>query len=49
MIKVGIAACPKDAVPEVVTISSYISNFNGGEGCVRELIEQILKAQSKWP
>lgn len=49
MIKVGIAACPKDAVSEVVTISSYISNFNGGEGCVRELIEQILKAQSKWP
>jgi len=40
--------CPFDAVPEVREISDYISNKNGGEGCVRDIIEQTLKVQGNW-
>lgn len=45
---VGIATCPADAVPEIKQISSYISDRKGGEGCVRDIIEQVLRAQDKW-
>jgi 3-deoxy-D-manno-octulosonate 8-phosphate phosphatase (KDO 8-P phosphatase) len=45
---VGLACCPQDAVPEVKAISHYISHKNGGKGCVREIIEQVLKVQNKW-
>ena len=42
---VYLKTCPFDAVPEVREISDYISNKNGGEGCVRDIIEQTLKVQ----
>jgi 3-deoxy-D-manno-octulosonate 8-phosphate phosphatase (KDO 8-P phosphatase) len=45
---VGFACCPNDAVPEVQRISNYISNVKGGEGCVRDVIEQTLRVQGKW-
>lgn len=45
---VGIPTCPKDAVTEIKEISKYISDKNGGEGCVRDVIEQVLRAQNKW-
>jgi len=45
---VGIPTCPKDAVNEIKEISKYISDKDGGEGCVRDVIEQTLKAQQKW-
>ncbi|WP_297091340.1 HAD-IIIA family hydrolase [uncultured Draconibacterium sp.] len=45
---VGLPTCPKDAVNEIKSISKYISDKNGGEGCVRDVIEQALKAQHKW-
>ncbi|MCY1722910.1 HAD hydrolase family protein [Prolixibacteraceae bacterium Z1-6] len=45
---VGIPTCPKDAVHEIKAISKYISDKNGGEGCVRDVIEQVLKSQGKW-
>ena len=48
MQKVGLAACPNDAVPEVQKTAKYISNLKGGEGCVRDVIEQVLKVQGKW-
>ncbi|MDR0421067.1 MAG: HAD-IIIA family hydrolase [Prevotellaceae bacterium] len=44
----GIACCPADAVPEVKNAASYISNFDGGKGCVRDVIEQVMKVQGKW-
>ncbi len=49
MQKCHIAACPADAVWEVKEASTFISNYNGGEGCVRDLIEQCLRLQNKWP
>tara|TARA_R110002012_G_scaffold321944_1_gene552582 strand:- start:24375 stop:24902 length:528 start_codon:yes stop_codon:yes gene_type:complete len=45
---VGLATCPQDAVPEVKSISKYISHKNGGEGCVRDVIEQVLKVRGDW-
>ena len=44
----GVSACPADAVMEVREIADYISPINGGFGCVREVIEKILKVQDKW-
>ncbi|QCX53145.1 HAD family hydrolase [Elizabethkingia sp. JS20170427COW] len=48
MQKVGIAACPVNAVPEVKEIADYISNIHGGKGCVRDVVEQVLKAKGLW-
>ena len=48
MKKAGVSACPQDAVQEVKAISDYVSHKNGGSGCVREIIEQVLKVQGKW-
>lgn len=45
---VGLAACPKDAVQEIQDISIYISQKKGGNGCVRDVIEQVMKVQDKW-
>lgn len=45
---VGLACCPQDAVPEIKAISHYISHKEGGKGCVRDIIEQVLKVQGKW-
>ena len=46
--RVGLATCPHDAAPEIRHICDYISPIKGGEGCVRDLIEQTLKVQGKW-
>ena len=48
MKKVGLPCCPKDAVPEIQDISTYVSQKKGGKGCVRDVIEQVLKVQGKW-
>ena len=44
----GVPTCPQDAVKEIKEISKYISHKNGGKGCVRDVIEQVLKVQGKW-
>ncbi len=48
MLEVGMSACPADAAEEIKAVSKYISHFKGGEGCVRDIIEQVLKVQGKW-
>ena len=44
----GLAVCPLDAVEEIKAISHYISFRNGGEGCVRDIVEKVLKIQNLW-
>ena len=44
----GLPCCPADAAPEIKEICTYISHKNGGQGCARDILEQILKAQDKW-
>ena len=48
MKEVGLPTCPQNAVAEVREIASYISFKEGGDGCVRDVIEQVLKVQQKW-
>ncbi len=45
---VGVAVCPADADSEIKQISQYISDKRGGEGCVRDIIEQVLRLHNKW-
>ena len=44
----GIGACPADAIDEVKKAADYISEKNGGDDCVRDLIERILGARGLW-
>ena len=48
MKEVGVPACPSNASPEVKEQSDYISPYKGGDGCVRDIIEQVLKVQKQW-
>lgn len=48
MRRVGCPVCPKDACSDIKSISIYISNVDGGMGCGRDVIEQVLRAQGKW-
>ncbi|NHN24469.1 HAD-IIIA family hydrolase [Flavobacterium jejuense] len=45
---VGLPTCPQNAAPEIKAISKYISHKDGGKGCVRDVIEQVMKVQHKW-
>lgn len=44
----GLPCCPADAAPEIKAISKYISHKNGGMGCGRDVVEQVLKAKGMW-
>ena len=44
----GLPCCPADAAHEIKSLSVYISPQRGGEGCGRDVIEQIMRAQGKW-
>ncbi len=44
----GLASCPADAVPEIKKAAHYVSSQKGGEGCVRDIIEKVLKLNGDW-
>ncbi len=48
MRRVGCPVCPKDACSEIKEVSIYVSDYLGGHGCGRDIIEQVLRAQGKW-
>ena len=45
---VGVAACPANAVPEIIEAANYVSPVNGGDGCVRDVIEKVLRLNDHW-
>jgi 3-deoxy-D-manno-octulosonate 8-phosphate phosphatase (KDO 8-P phosphatase) len=45
---VGLAACPADSSVDVLQNTIYQSPLKGGEGCVREIMEQVMRVQEKW-
>ncbi len=45
---VGIPVCPADAAEDVKLISLYISDKIGGHGCVRDVVEQVLRSRNDW-
>lgn len=48
MKETGIPVCPSDADIEIRRISSYVSDRKGGEGCVRDVIEQVMRLHNNW-
>lgn len=48
MEKVGVSTCPQDALPDVKRVVDYVSHKKGGDGCVREIVEQVMRVQDKW-
>ncbi len=48
MLLVGLPACPNDAAPEIRSAAKYISPVSGGMGCVRDVIEQVLRLNGHW-
>jgi 3-deoxy-D-manno-octulosonate 8-phosphate phosphatase, YrbI family len=46
--RAGLGIAVNDAVQEVKDAADCVTNTNGGRGAVREVIEQILKAQNRW-
>ena len=48
MRRVGLATCPKNAAPELFPIANYVSPYKGGEGCVRDVIEKVMRLQGNW-
>lgn len=46
--RVGCSCCPADSCPDVKQACLYVSNCNGGYGCGRDVVEQVLRAQDKW-
>lgn len=45
---VGMPVCPSDAASEILAASRYVSQFPGGRGCVRDIVEQVMRAGGKW-
>lgn len=48
MRRVGCPCCPSDACPDIKEISTYVSFAPGGNGCARDILEQILRAKGQW-
>lgn len=44
----GLPCAPQDAAAEARMTARYVSRFSGGYGCVRDIIEQVMKAQGNW-
>jgi 3-deoxy-D-manno-octulosonate 8-phosphate phosphatase (KDO 8-P phosphatase) len=44
----GVSCCPADACRDILEMADYISTSPGGEGCVRDVIEKIMRVQRKW-
>lgn len=45
MQRVGCPCCPADACAEVKAVATYVSQRRGGEGCARDVLEQVMQAQ----
>jgi 3-deoxy-D-manno-octulosonate 8-phosphate phosphatase (KDO 8-P phosphatase) len=45
---VGFACCPADAAKDIRLASKYVSPYSGGQACVRDVVEQVLKLRGDW-
>ncbi len=48
MREAGVGCAPSDAVHEILEIARYISPYNGGKGCVRDVIEKVMRLNGHW-
>jgi len=44
----GIGAAPADASPEVLEVADYVISVPGGRGCIREVVEKVMRSQGTW-
>ena len=44
----GYVGCPLDSCPEVLEFADYVSAKRGGEGAVRDVIEDLLRKSGEW-
>lgn len=49
MRRVALPCCPADAEPDILRIADYVSPRKGGDGCVRDVIEKVMRLQKTWP
>ena len=47
MKKAGLACCPQDACEQVKQIAGYVSDYKGGDGVVRQVIEKLAEERLK--
>lgn len=45
---VGLPCCPADAVQEIRELAVYHSHLDGGDGCVRDVIEKVMRLRGNW-
>jgi 3-deoxy-D-manno-octulosonate 8-phosphate phosphatase (KDO 8-P phosphatase) len=48
MRRVGCPVCPADAAQELFPIAVYVSPYAGGQGCVRDVVQQVMALQGEW-
>ncbi|MBP5677746.1 MAG: HAD hydrolase family protein [Bacteroidales bacterium] len=48
VVRAGVGTCPADAAVEIKEAADYISLYDGGHGCVRDVIEQVLRLHGQW-
>lgn len=48
MQRVGMPTCPVDAITEIQRIAKYVSPYGAGAGCVRDVVEQVMRLHGKW-
>lgn len=48
IVAAGLGVCPADAVHEAVEAADYVSPYPGGHGCIRDLVEKVLRANGDW-
>ena len=48
MRKVALPCCPRDAAPEIIGMAQYVSSFESGQGCVRDVLEKVLRLNGQW-
>lgn len=44
----GLPCAPRDAAREICETAIYISKYDGGFGCVRDVVEQVIRANGQW-
>lgn len=44
----GCPCCPNDACPDIKALSRYVSPYDGGMGCARDILEQVMRAKGMW-
>lgn len=44
----GMGVCPADAAEDVLAMADFVSPFCGGKGCIRDMVERVMKAHGSW-